>query len=312
MIEIKKYNSELQSEWDNFIISSRNGTFLFNRGYMDYHSDRFSDASVLAYRNGKLCALLPANRAENTLYSHQGLTYGGWIIPVNHFDGNIMLDIWKEFIGYCRQEGICNIIYKAIPHIYSRQPAQDDLYVLFRYGARIKEVNLASVIDLRYPTGFNMSKRQQLRKALTHDIHIEKSTDYDTFWRILCECLSERHDTNPVHSVEEIKLLASRFPDNIKLYTLSDSEGMQAGVCMFDTGSVFHSQYTATTAIARKNNYLTALYSHVIALNEGHDYFDFGTCNEEHGRVLNEGLLNQKSSMGGQGIAYIIYEINVH
>ena len=226
-------------------------------------------------------------------------------------DGAMMLEIWEAFMTYCKSEGIATIVYKSIPHIYSPYPSEDDLYALFRQGAVLKEVNLSSTIDLRNPLGFNMSKRQQLRKAHKCDITISETDDYERFWEILSVCLAERHDSKPVHSIDEIRLLVSRFPDNIKLYAVSDDEGMQAGVCMFDTGHVFHSQYTATTAKARKNCYLTALYDYLINLGAGHAYFDFGISNEDRGAYLNEGLLNQKSSMGGQGVVYSIYEIKV-
>ena len=41
---------------------SKNGTFLFLRAYMDYHSDRFHDHSLMFHNEkGKLIAVLPAN-----------------------------------------------------------------------------------------------------------------------------------------------------------------------------------------------------------------------------------------------------------
>ena len=44
---------------------------------MEYHNDRFEDFSLMVYKNGKLIALLPANKKDNIVYSHQGLSYGG-------------------------------------------------------------------------------------------------------------------------------------------------------------------------------------------------------------------------------------------
>ena len=79
MFEVKQYTQKQIQEWNEFIEDSRQGTFLFNRCYMDYHADRFQDASLMIYRKGQLYALLPANRLGDTLYSHQGLTYGGLI-----------------------------------------------------------------------------------------------------------------------------------------------------------------------------------------------------------------------------------------
>ena len=50
--EIKRYSDGCKDEWDDFVRDSRNGTFLFMRGYMDYHADRFADFSLMAYRDG--------------------------------------------------------------------------------------------------------------------------------------------------------------------------------------------------------------------------------------------------------------------
>ena len=312
MIEIRRYSHNDIDVWNRFVGESRNATFLFNRNYMDYHSDRFADASVMAYRKGKLCALLPANIDGDTLWTHQGLTYGGWIIPTSHFDANIMLELWDAFMDYCRTIGVKKVVYKPIPYIYSSIPSQEDLYALFRHNAVVKEVNLSSTIDMRNPIGVKMSKRQQLRKTEKIGLKITKSEDYKGFWRILEDCLQERHSSKPVHTCEEIMELATKFPNNISLYTISDDEGVQAGVCIFDTGIVAHSQYTATTEKARKYYYLTALYDYLINKEfRCRHYFDFGTSNEQHGRVLNAGLLNQKYSMGGTGVAYTVYEIQV-
>ena len=50
---------------------------------MEYHSDRFKDYSLLFYRDGQLVGLLPANIRNDTLFSHEGLTFGGVIACPN-------------------------------------------------------------------------------------------------------------------------------------------------------------------------------------------------------------------------------------
>ena len=77
MFEVRQYTREQVLEWNNFVENSKQGTFLFNRAYMDYHADRFLDCSLMVYRKGLLYALLPANKVDTAFYSHQGLTYGG-------------------------------------------------------------------------------------------------------------------------------------------------------------------------------------------------------------------------------------------
>ena len=40
-------------------------------------------------------------------------------------------------------------------------------------------------------------------------------------------------------------------------------------------------------------------------------YFDFGTSNEQQGRVLNTSLIYQKEGFGGRGVCYDCYEWEV-
>ena len=46
---------------------------------MEYHSGRFKDYSLMVYSDkGKLLTILPANYRNDRLYSHEGLTFGGF------------------------------------------------------------------------------------------------------------------------------------------------------------------------------------------------------------------------------------------
>ena len=85
----------MEREWNEFVGRSRNGTFLLDRRYMDYHADRFTDCSWLAMKGNRIMAMLPANiSADGVLHSHGGLTYGGWILPPAHLDGAGLLEIF--------------------------------------------------------------------------------------------------------------------------------------------------------------------------------------------------------------------------
>ena len=43
------YSINKREDWDSFVRRSKNGTFLLQRGFMDYHADRFFDCSVMVY-----------------------------------------------------------------------------------------------------------------------------------------------------------------------------------------------------------------------------------------------------------------------
>lgn len=309
MWEIRKYTPDLHKLWDEFIYKSRNATFLFKRGYMDYHSDRFSDCSLMAYRNGKLAAVLPANLSGSTLHSHQGLTYGGWCLPDRGIDGLDYTDLWIEWLNWSKKNGITEIQYKPLPYIYQKMPSTEDIYLLCKTGKPI-ESNLSSSISLMHNPGFNKLQKRHLA-------HIPKETAYkefncsDTegvreFHSLLCECLKERHNTSPVHSFEELLLLMNRFPENIVIHAAYLEGKMQAGVCIFASYPCMHCQYIATGITGREKNLLSGLFNEMIgdALDMGYLYFDFGISNEDHGTVLNAGLNRQKTSYGASGVCY--------
>ena len=146
MIEITRYNRSMSSQWDEMAQQSRNGTFLHQRGYMDYHSDRFEDCSLVAWRNGKPCGLLPANIEGSTLWSHHGLTYGGWLLPFKHFDASIMIQVMDAAIDWMSANGINRLVYKPVPHIYHRYPCEEDLYAVFRHHGTLNESNISTTI----------------------------------------------------------------------------------------------------------------------------------------------------------------------
>ncbi len=309
---ISRYQPEDTGLWDGLVAESRQGTMLHMRGYMDYHSDRFCDCSLIANRKGKPTALLPANIKDNTLASHGGLTYGGWLTPLSHFDGSDMLMLFDAWIEWCRENGIHEIIYKAVPHIYHRIPAEEDLYALFRFGASIKTVNLSSVIDMREIPGFNTLQKRHLKKASLLNPWIRETSDASEFMPILKECLRSRHDAAPVHSESELQTLKDRFPKGIRLFLAGIGNQTEAAVCIYDSNSVAHCQYIATSESGRENGTLTYLMHHLIhEVFSERRYFDFGTSNEDAGRILNAGLLHQKVGLGGRGVAYQIYTLNL-
>lgn len=315
MITIEQYNDSMSGLWDDAVRASRNGTFLHLRGYMDYHRDRFVDSSLVARDDERIVALLPACREGDTLYSHRGLTYGGWLVPSRHFDVTTMLEVWNKATDLLRGIGIANIVYKAVPHIYHNYPCEEDLYVLFRAGAQLVESNISATIDLDEPLSFDRGNKRNVNLAIKNGVVVGESTRWADYWHVLDSLLMEKYDRHPVHTLEEIDLLRSRFPENIRLFTATQGDEILAGVVMyFCRNEVAHSQYIASTERGRELKALTLLFDHLIkeAAQAGFRYFDFGISTEDGGRYLNEGLVRQKCRLGGRGIVYNTYKLTIN
>ena len=80
MFTIVRYTPAHHDVWNHYVEKSRNATFLFYREYMDYHSDRFFDHSLLFYIGNHLHSVLPAHEVGDIFCSHRGLTYGGLLM----------------------------------------------------------------------------------------------------------------------------------------------------------------------------------------------------------------------------------------
>lgn len=50
MFEIRRYRDSDKNAWNNFVKLSKQGTFLLDRAYMEYHRKRFNDDSLMFSR----------------------------------------------------------------------------------------------------------------------------------------------------------------------------------------------------------------------------------------------------------------------
>ena len=307
---IERYTAEKLAEWDSFVDSSRNGTFLHKRGYMDYHAHRFVDHSLMFYHNGELAAVLPAHIKEESFCSHNGLTYGGLLLCNGTTTAGV-LEIFEATQEYLKENtAATRIIYKPTPHIYHSYLCEEDLYALFRHDATLAERKVSSAIPLKSP--ISISGRRKLTAKTKENLHIVEDGDLATFWEILDERLQNKYNTAPVHSIDEITMLKERFPKNIKLFYVADDNNILGGVILFITENVVHMQYSATTAEGRRISALDHLYEELINNRfTGKEYFDFGTSVEDGGRYLNNGLIAYKERLGGRAVVYDTYIIDL-
>ena len=308
-MEIYRYTAAYHRDWNDFVNESSNGTFLFLREYMEYHADRFADYSLLIYEGKKLLALLPANRTGDVLYSHAGLTYGGLIVTTRNTAVQI-LAIMQLIADFLRKEGFVKWVYKCVPHIYHRYPSEADLYTLFRLNARQVGCNISSTVQLDCPLRLQTNRRRCMKKALQAGLRVAETTDFEPFWAVLETNLQERFHVSPVHSLAEIELLHSRFPDRIRLFVTMRGDEVLAGSVIYDTGIVVHAQYISASPEGKALGALDLLYVNLISeVFAKRKWFDFGQSTEDMGHYLNEGLIAQKEGFGGRGVAYNIYEI---
>lgn len=311
MITVKLYSTENKQEWNEFLITAKNGTFMLNRNYMDYHSDRFDDFSLMFYEDNKLVAIMPASKHSEEIRSHGGLTYGG-IITNKKMTAQRMLDIFEALKEFLILNKIKKLLYKRVPAIYFNYPSDEDLYALFVNDANLIRRDISTTIDLTNKIDFNERRKRNIKKAIKNNLIFRESNEYDTFINILRQVLETQHNTKPVHTADEIRSLAEKFPDNIKFYASYLEDKMQAGVVIFETPLVAHAQYIVNSDEGKSIGALDFVFDKLINdIYKDKRYFDFGNSNENAGRYLNVGLIGQKQEFGGRAIVYDFYEWKV-
>lgn len=315
MISVVRYTEAYKEQWNRFNASCKNSLFMFDRGFMDYHKDRFADHSLLFFdEKEKLVAILPMSEKEGVLTSHGGLTYGGFLTD-SKMRQSTMNDCFDTLTAYAREKGFREIIYKAVPHMYHTQPAEEDKYALFLNNARVVKVEASTVVNLQQPLKMSDLRKRQISRGRREGVVIRELTEpenFERFIRLENEVLSKRHGTRAVHTGAELTLLHSRFPAQIHLVGALLGEELIAGTVLFEYAQVVHTQYLAANDLARQIGALDLAISTVLNGYQGKKlWLDFGISTEDMGRYLNEGLISQKEGFGGRTNVYETFALDI-
>ena len=312
MIEIKRYTTEDKPIWDTFLDQSKNATFIFKRDYLDYHSDRFVDHSLLIFQKGKLVSLFVANEKNLEIIAHEGLTYGGLIMDKEIWQEDV-LTIFYHLCNYYFQLGFKKCLYKAIPFYFSKSVAQEDLFPISLIGGLLTRRDTSFVVELKRQGPKISSRRmKEIREAEKNGIRVIQVDSPKEFWSdILVPNLIERFNSSPVHSMSEMNVLMQKFPANVlQFLAVYDSESV-AGVTIFQNENVAHAQYTSATHKGKELLALDFLFYKLITETFcDKEYFSFGTSNGPQGNKINQGLTEWKQRFGARVFVHDFYEFN--
>ncbi|MCL6260544.1 hypothetical protein M3O96_15685 [Aquiflexum sp. TKW24L] len=297
MLKIKSYTPSDIDAWNELVEDSSNGVFLHSRSFMDYHKDRFTDASLLIYHGNDLISVLPGNSYEHTFLSHQGLTFGGWIFRKGT-DPALQQEIIQSSIKFLFANGFDRIRVKPIPEFYHAEKLDNDALMLSADGVLVDEdpnyaIELPKVISDR-------GKRWGVQKAMNKGIHIEEDDGFTTFWEeILMPYHRQILGYEPVHTLAEITSLAANNPEKIRQFNAYHKGEILAGVTVFAHPMVARTQYIASTDEGRKNRAVDLLIGYLMR-NIGEKYIDLGGVSDPKTGLPKESLVQWKESFGGE------------
>ena len=278
---------------------------------MDYHQDRFTDGSLMVYKNETLFAVLPANRKGTQLVSHGGLTYGSFVLQPSAK----LLDAFEAFkkvLTFLSSEGVEQLEIRVIPTFYNLVPSDELVYFMFKAEAQLTKRDAIMAIDFSHELGFQKNRREGINKAKRHGLTVKVEDTFESFWnQILVPNLKNKYDETPVHTLAEIESLARQFPQHIKQVNVYKDDVIVAGTTVFLTKTTIHPQYVSANADKNTFGSLDFLYDFVInEFKEGRGYFDFNTSSEQNGKLLNSGLIFWKESCGARTFTCDTYVVD--
>ncbi len=309
---IKTFNDNDAAVWNAFIEEANNATFLFHRDFMTYHSERFEDFSLMIYDENALVAVFPANRVGKTIFSHQGLTFGGLVYKKSSNANQV--NLWlTELILFLKANQCDKLVIKPIISIYQKAPSFELDTFLIQNGAHLYRKDLNLAINFLAPFAISKSKLKHFKRISNLGLEIKKEQSFDLFWdEVLVPRLLEKHQVAPVHTKQEMAHLCQKFPNNIFQYNVYFESEIVAGITIFISGHVVKSQYGATTTKGEELRALDFLFINLIQeMQHQYAFFDMGTVTENNGKSYNKGLLKQKEELGCSVYSQDFYTLEI-
>jgi len=200
--------------------------------------------------------------------------------------------------------------YKAIPWIYHQVPSEEDLYALFwKCGAKLLARNVGTTIFIQQNLKWRRNHLRQLKKARLNGITVQRGADIAEFWPVLEQHLWQRYQSKPVHSLAEMQLLQSRFPNNIIQYNAYKEGHIVGGITIYLSHNVVHAQYSSGNAEGMALGAMEIIYDKIMHEDyPNYTYLDLGSSTEQECSVINEGLISFKEGYGGRAVVYDTYE----
>lgn len=319
------YTPDWESRWDRFVAETAvNGTFLQSRRFLNYHPQgRFEDASVLVLRGNELAAVVPAAAGlvdgKRLLRSHPGSTFGGPVVCEELWRAQRLIELVGALEEYWRG-AFDGVEYKITPDLFTTLPSDALQYALYHQGYR-DELEVSAYVELagrsaeELRAAYSFNKRYDVKRCEKAGLvcaPLVTDDDVQAFYELLCLNL-QKFDAKPVHTLPELlDFKNERLKEEVSFLGVRDPEGALVGAaCLFSFAqtNTLHTQYLATAPNVRAYAPSSFLYDSVLreGLTRGYRRVSLGTATHNRGRVLNEGLIQNKEGYGSLHTVNRIY-----
>jgi len=320
LISIKKYNDNLQYDWDDFIKKSKHGTIFHNQKFLSYHIlKKQRDSSLMFYSKKELLAVLPAaiinKKNKKILISHPGASFGGFIIKKTNYQ--ICESVLIAFEKHCINNNIsqCKII--QTPYYYNLNSDNLVEYLMIINNYKTSENYISHVVYLNNKnplTYLNKRKQRYIKNNFLNKklYQFNSTNDVSAFYNLLIQN-KKKFGAMPTHSLNEIKKLLFLYPKRCFLKGTFYNKEMIGGVFVFITSQssalLFYNVVSSRHTSANIGSY--QIYECInFCLNESLNMLDLGVShlpNNKNPLDPKLSLIKFKEQCGGVGVMRNIY-----
>jgi len=314
-MDITKYSERDRRHWEDFVAKANNGTIFHRQDFLDYHpASRFKNHHLIISERSNIIALFPAVEKDTTIISHQGASYGGFVLEEELGIHTVYLMV-EHIAAYFKAHGYQKIILTQPPLIYYHNPNQYIDFALMKnhFNYLKRDVTAVIPLDAAEPlTTFHGDARRSTKKAIREGVKVMFSDDYAGFYDILKHNLGMRHNVTPTHSLDELNRLKKIFPDDILLFGAFIKGKMVGGMVLFVANPrVILAFYISHDGKYQNYRPVNLLFYEVIkwGRNQGYKYLDLGTFTLN--MTPNWGLGRFKENFAARGFLRDTYQLIV-
>ncbi len=315
-MEIHKYTEKDHRLWETFVETANNGTIFHTLRFLSYHpAHRFKNHHLIIKEQNNIVALMPAIEEQQTVISHKGASYGGFVLEPSLGIHQTYLVV-AHTVEHLKGLGFKKIVLTQPPLVYLANPNQYLDFALIKNGFHYRKREITAVIplDVGEPLlTFHADARRSTKKAIREGVVVKISQDYKSYYEILKNNLGMRHNVLPTHTLDELLTLKDLFPEKIMLFAAYLKEKMLGGMVIFVTNErVILAFYISHDEKYQSYRPVNLLFYEVIkwGRDQGFNYLDLGTFTLNMNP--NWGLGRFKENFNARGFLRDTYEIDLH
>ena len=291
-LDFKNFNNtqDFIKKYHNFLNANFLSNIFGSPHFLDYHTK--VNCSYLAIeKSNKLLCYLPYSEETNSLVSHQGATYGGFIQIVNLSKDEIKL-IYSKTIKYLKNAGVNNLTVRFLPELFADKNKNNlNVYLKSKMKNSFYEeeyyLELNTNIETISSTNFRRNHKRDIKNFSSTKFEIienSKTENIEIFYNLLEENL-KKHNISPTHKLNELEWLLNNLSDNFKLTLIKNSEFYLAGSVKISINKF--TDYVIYGSMNYQTNFRGAIkylywYTAQDSFRNKKKYLTFGINNKHH------------------------------